>query len=238
MAANINKNSSLTSDEEDDCSEDDEKSSEGRRRRFCIERKLQQQQQTGPSGSKPKRSRLDQTDQHKSKPQINYVRTSERRKKVRVDNRPSSAKVFQTANNNKPERIKQQQIQPPQELQEPVIYINPKFIKKFIEKSIKLTHPSTSSATTTDQRTSVKSNTDSSSTSHNIISPASSSMIEDIDFKTSSRESLQAASTMAIIRLVTECIEDDNKRDEKLNKTLVSRLIDGLSSNIRHSSST
>lgn len=33
---------------------------------------------------------------------------------------------------------------------------------------------------------------------------------------------------MAVIRLVTECIQDDEKRDEKLNKLLAGRLMQQL----------
>lgn len=91
----------------------------------------------------------------------------------------------------------------------PVIFINPNLVRKFIAKSINL-------ASNREQT--------SSQTSFTITS----SVIQDIDFKNSSQESLKAACTMAIIRLVTECIEDSNKRDEKFNKILVSRLLEGL----------
>lgn len=91
----------------------------------------------------------------------------------------------------------------------PVIFINPNFIRRFIAKSINLA----SSREPSSSQTSVT------------IPP---SVIKDIDFKSSSQESLKAACTMAVIRLVTECIEDSNKRDEKFNKILVSRLLEGL----------
>lgn len=91
----------------------------------------------------------------------------------------------------------------------PVIFINPNLVKKFIAKSINL---ASSTAQTSSQ------------TSFTL----SSDVIKDIDFKSSPEESLKAACTMAIIRLVTECIEDCNKRDEKFNKILASRLLEGL----------
>lgn len=91
----------------------------------------------------------------------------------------------------------------------PVIFINPNFVRRFIAKSINFA-----------------SSREPSSSQTSVTIP--SNVIKDIDFKNSSEESLKAACTMAVIRLVTECIEDSNKRDEKSNKILVSRLLEGL----------
>lgn len=91
----------------------------------------------------------------------------------------------------------------------PVIFINPNLIRRFIAKSINLA-----------------SNRESTSSQSSLI--VSPDVIKDIDFKNSPKDSLKAACTMAIIRLVTECIEDSNKRDENFNKVLVSRLLERL----------
>lgn len=109
----------------------------------------------------------------------------------------------------------------------PVIYVNPRFIKKFIEKSIKLSadFPSLAVATNHADNNSIPNDT----SRHN--TPSTSRVYESIDqieFKTCSKKCIQAACTMAIIRLVTECIQDDKKQNESQNKILISRLIDNL----------
>lgn len=103
----------------------------------------------------------------------------------------------------------------------PVIYINPKFVIKLLRKSIDLAPTSV----TTDE------------TSHDLKSQSTEQHCAPSTCKSSdaqsnrcsiSKESLQAASTMAVIRIVTECIENDIKRDEKANKVLISRLLSEL----------
>lgn len=245
MAADSIKDISLTSD--DDCSEDDEKSLSGRRRRFCIERK----QDSTPSSSKStKKLRLDKPETHPTYPirdRFNEGRINGRRRKS--IQYPYSRQSF----SNYPHRHQQSQqpikrqglshIEAPPKLKPvlpkekpekgPVIFINPKFVKKFIEKSLKL-----ASSTSTSAKCSSTNKNSPASEGLNPPTPTTSvaiPMIDEIDFKTSSKECLQAASTMAVIRLVTECIEDDSKREEKLNKILISRLIDELDQHGRSS---
>lgn len=93
-----------------------------------------------------------------------------------------------------------------------VIFINPKFVKKFVEKSLKLNQQ-------TDSHDAQKVGENSPNFTHNI------------NFETIPKDCLHTAATMTVIRLVTECIQDDHKRDEKQNKVLVSRLIETLDIN-------
>lgn len=98
-----------------------------------------------------------------------------------------------------------------------VIYVDPKIIKKFIEKSMKLSDPNLVDANARGIRPNRFTKT-----------YVNSSSIDTVDFKTCSKDLVMAGCTMAIIRLVTECVQDDKKRDEKLNKILVSRLMSKL----------
>lgn len=188
---------SASTSEEDDSSGDDELST-SRRGRFCIERKLEPEPVSIVSNISRRPKPLNQL-----KPRFQQLAAAKRRKvpNYQHDNMIDTSKL------NK---------QPPQS----VIYLNPKFIKRFIEKSIKLT-----SSSTADSSVQTRNHVDDSNELKIAPKPI---MIDEIDFSTSSKESIQAASTMAIIRIVTECIEDDSKRDERLNKVLISRLINRL----------
>lgn len=118
----------------------------------------------------------------------------------------------------------------------PTIFINPKMIKKFIGKSIELASSSASqpaNASTSQAKSSYYDTKNISTLPTTATTLSAPNFIDNIDLKTSPRESLQAAATMAIVRLVTECIRKDNKRDEKLNKILVARLIDQLTKHER-----
>lgn len=98
-----------------------------------------------------------------------------------------------------------------------VIHINPKFIQKFIEKSRELSSDGpteTSSASQTD------------TTVDSISDKTQGTALQ--RFGAYPRSTLQASAAMATIRLVTECIEDDSKRDEKMNKLLAIRLVEQL----------
>lgn len=128
----------------------------------------------------------------------------------------------QTAKKSCPQSLKQVASLPPPK--GPVIYINPRFIKKFIGKTIELANKTNGTCESSAQKQGMNNK----GSKKQISTSKESNMIDNIDFKTSPKESLQAASKMAVIRLVTECIEDSAKRDEELNKTLVSRLIDAL----------
>lgn len=163
---------------------------------------------------------------------------------TRIDHYPT-----QTQNEQKPKGL--------------VIYINPKFVRKFIEKSLQLSQVTNS---TPPSKGSAGIPSDGASTSSivanlpnaNQTSSGPTSAADDqqqqlqlqqtshgpttttialndkIDFKTTPREALQSASTMTIVRLVTESIQADFKRNERLNKVLVMRLIDQLVNNDGH----
>lgn len=230
----------LDSSDDDDCSCDEDKP-DGRRRRFCIERKQREEQQK-------QKTNLAQHKPHPIKPNLFRIRKLSKlnhslnrnaiknqlgktsviaRKKINISNStlpPQSHRFVPTNTSDRLELAKRTS-------EGPVIFINPKFIQRFLEKSLKL---ASSNVTNNSTRNFAKfkspmENTDlvNQKQSSNFASP-STSMVENSDFKTKPRETLKAASTMAIIRLVTECIEDTRKRDEKLNKTLVSQLIDKL----------
>lgn len=260
MEPNLSKKSPASSEEEE-CSSDEERS-DGRRRRFCVERVKQstpdnelptKRARMEPNRNRPgifyracgarrqrtSHERLKQpepdddqprpieviTDSDRSRANNYYIPRASRRRQQQHHGQPHHPQQHHLQpshpQQHNPQRHQSQEYQkvipvpiaPPekkeQETKGSVIFINPKFVKKFIEKSIKLT---SSSSTATNS--------------------SSASMIDNIDFKTSPKESVQAASTMAIIRLVTECIEDDSKRDEKLNKILVSRLVTAMQNSV------
>lgn len=205
MAANSpDKEPSSTSDDDGDSGEDD--MTADRRRRLCIER-------THQIDEEPKTKRL--------KVERNNHRTNYRRARQRATDcmRP------QTSYRRPVQQVQQSH------RKDHIIHINPKFIKKFIEKSMTMTSANSSEAGPWPSTTRAKPENPGMPSSASTASSAqarATNMIENIDFKTSPHEALLAASTMAVIRLVTECIENDKKRDEKMNKVLVSRLIAGL----------
>lgn len=230
----------------------DEDKSDGKRRRFCIERKQEEEQQklktNVAQAQRQPNSRKANLSRIKKLPKSNHVVS---RNSVKNEIGKTSGIARRKFNNNSNNTQPNNRFIPSTTSKEPevakdssrrpVIYINPKFVKRFLEKSLEL-------ASLNDANNSIRSlatnkssldNNDAASRSANqtlcmaselvpIPSSSSTNMIEDIDFKTKPRESLKAASMMAIIRLVTECIEDTRKRDENLNRTLVSQLIDKL----------
>lgn len=189
--------SPATTDEDEASGEEGE--TNDRRRRFCIERR-QDLETKEPS---TKRSKTETIDRNKLE---NYHRNTGRRRPRVFVNREV---------NHFPSARERMKLEHPKG---PVIFINPNFIKKFVEKSIELSSSKLQSCSSP-----------SSKSSHGQPATTSASKLnENIDFRTCPRESLQAAAAMAIIRLVTECIENARKRDERLNKVLVKRLIDAL----------
>lgn len=210
-------------------------------------------QQMASTGSRPKRARIDSDRDHRNRVEgnrrartrVDYERSSGRssRRRACSDQRRQVITIQISKNNDQPKAANQVEhpSEPhshpnPQQLQQrsnpqpegPVIFINPNFIKKFIEKSIELTSSTSNSNHQQHHNSPLAFPRNHVHSLHTANKMTANKMIEEIDFKTSPKEALQAASTMAIIRLVTECIEDDSKRDEKLNKTLAARLIDSL----------
>lgn len=247
MASESLKNLSSTDEDDGSCDED---RSDGRRRRFCIERKQEEEQrkQKTDLDQRQSNSRKSNLSRIRKLPKLNHAsnrntiknqtgKTSsitKRKFSNYSNNTHPNSKAFPTITSNKLNMAKDSS-------KSPVIFINPSFVRRFLEKSLKLAslNAANNTARNFTQTKSLLDNTDLVSNSSNrtscstsdlvpTSSSSSTSMIEDLDFKTKPRESLKAASTMAIIRLVTECIEDTRKRDEKLNKTLVSQLIDKL----------
>lgn len=187
------KKATRMSDEEDEsnCVADgDGPESDARRRRLCNERKQQISPDKEPP---PRRPNIDTAPRSlgkfnkypiKRRPRPFPTMKPPRRQPTSVgQKRPRLSETYRST--SKEPFVNQQSTI------EPVIHINPKLIKKFIEKSIKLT-----------------------SNPSNVAS-----------------QSLKPAATMTIVRLVTECIEDDSKRDEKMNKVLVTRLLERLEQN-------
>jgi len=107
---------------------------------------------------------------------------------------------------------------PSYELEDTVIYLNPAFVKKFAELSTRLKSPQQleSSERISPPTVDNARSTDRDSPSHNGAT----------SINTFSKESIRAAATMAIIRLVTECIENDGHRDEHMNRSLVDQLVE------------
>lgn len=227
-----NKESDSNITDEDECSQDDDRADGGGRRRFCNERAKQQQNQkqhhkqpvrpspnASSSQSSNKRQRLIEnaktsvmSSQYKLK-QTNRATTSVcrrtpyplarpcpiRRPSMPYGTRPKpqsdanrrciTKKVFNTTNQPAPH--------------DTVIYVNPKFIKKFLLKAMVMMYP-------TDVAKQVVTNRE---------------PVDSLSFQHYPADALQAAATMYIVRLVTECIEDDSERDEKSNKVLSTRLM-------------
>lgn len=197
-------------------STDDEESSgdgrdhNGRRRRFCIERRQDLEPTSGSSGTK--RCRIDTIVRNRIGSY--HKNTGKRRTRPYFDYQ-AHQQTHRPAAYPKP----RPKLDPPKG---PVIFISPNFIRRFVEKSFELSMQKRFQ--TSDQSTATAStmaNQKSSATFAN-------DKVECVDFRTCHNDVLQQAATMTVIRLVTECIEDARKRDERLNKTLVSRLIDAL----------
>lgn len=246
-----NDNQDDYSEEEYDEDDEDDDESEGRSddhrksRRFITERKNEKLELSGPLLEKinTKRPRLDSGGRHVHNHRVGRIDFKVRPptgRRMRHNNscNPNHNSHEQRqqcfVNNNNLRQIplvsnqsmlaQSSKRDPPKG---PVIYINPKFIKKFIEKSMKLSANCTSSKNTPSQMDNNSIPNDTSRQNTPSTSQITNS-IEQIEFKSCPKKCLQAASTMAIIRLVTECIQDDSKRSESLNKILISRLIDNL----------
>lgn len=98
-----------------------------------------------------------------------------------------------------------------------VIYLNPEFVKRLVEKS------------TAYLSRKIDINASSESTTMDLLQSGNNSKtLDEIDLKSSDIETLRTASSMAIVRLVTESIRDDSKRDGSLNKNLAARLLNIL----------
>jgi hypothetical protein len=212
--------------DEEDCDQDGDMEDGGRRRRFCNERAQQKQQQqkqqqpnkssliAGPSQSSNKRRKPN--DSAKSSVMSSRYRAASsfsRKAPYPVARGPLPRRSFQPSYgtrtkrpSNGEQRCTTKKVfnttnQPVPH--DTVIHINPLFIKRFLKKAMIMQH-----ATDPDTK------------------QLATSMADDsFSFKQSPEDALQAAATMAIIRLVTECIEVDLKRDEKANKILAGRLM-------------
>lgn len=226
MTSNRSKDPPIS--DEDDCSGEDERI-EDRRRRFCIERKQQLLPEEGSSKVKRPRTTANRGrgtlhpyhGRHPTRRRRPFLEPRHRSSRqiipVEINDSLSDFNKVNCINNRAKESINTALLNESNPT-DPVIFINPKFIKRFVEKSIQLTITATQP-----NLSKVESNS-----LNEAATSAQTCMLDEIDFRKSTRESLQAAATMAIIRLVTECIENDNKRDERLNKILVNRLIDTL----------
>lgn len=193
--------------------DDDESSGEGRdhngrRRRFCIERRQDSEPTSGSSGTK--RCRIDTIVRNRLG---SYHRnTGKRRPRPHFDYPPYTHP--QTCY-PKP--------RPKFDVPKgPVIFISPNFIRRFVGKSIEL------SMQKRVQNSDLSTNTTSTFPDQRAPTISVNTRVENVDFRTCQNDVLQPAATMAVIRLVTECIEDARKRDERLNKALVARLMDAL----------
>lgn len=211
------KSPTIVTDEED-CSEDNDRSEDSRRRRLCNERK---QPDAPPEGSKAKKQRTEA--HHQSA--ILYNRNMAKRPRPYIGPRPVGSRVMEAKKSqwkiySKTRDTYASVSGSANAPQESVIFINPRFIKKFVEKSMKL-----GSMTTT---ANLSSHAGTEQTKSPAAATSSSTVIKDIDFDSCPQESLQAAATMTIVRLVAECIQDDYRRDERLNKVLIGRLMDKL----------
>lgn len=220
LGGNTEPDSSLTDDE--DCDQDGEMADRGRRRRFCNERAEQRKrhhQLSSTIANQPnKLPRLgDRRKAPVNRPRYQLMQGEiapapmacrrtypmarprpVRRPVVPYDMKPRlkpSGKRYTT----------RKVFNTTEDLgpHDSVIFVNPTFIKNFLKKATLMMHPpgQDSKEAITDMP------------------------IEDVKFTDSPADAIQAAATMAIIRLVTECIGDDSKRDEKCNKMLASRLM-------------
>ena len=225
-------------DDEDDIGSDEGsgRNTGGRRLRFCNER---QQTPTTTSGTETpqikkarldsqagryarhsyptRRRNLDTTKQPARKPY--YVIPPQRthpshRAKISSPNATTYFRPSSSTNDLKPK--------------DTIIHINPKFIKRFIEKSIQLNSLNATTSCQKQEQSQEELTATQMPQAIKSLAKDKQSSSSKYDFQDCSTESLQAAATMSVIRLVTECIEDDQKRDEKCNKLLAKRLIDQL----------
>lgn len=159
-----------------------------------------------PSKSKPKDC-IAQTSQEASMPSL--VASCA---KVKL-NKPTISEGSNSSNQTEPK--------------EPVIYINPRFVQRFVDKSMQLSS-NNSSAQHLGTETNVKMHRFSKTfnSKSKMIESANNGTL--LDVNSIPVQSLQAASAMVVVRLVTECIQNNSKRDERLNKVIAARLVDAI----------
>lgn len=231
---------------------DDERRPEGRRRRLCIERKQHPDTQPAQPANNFKKHKAHGTRPNQKQQSYGYQsrrpyygQTSHRPRShlipVAMQKQPYSGKA--TGNEDIPreacsslvvsatatKETKSNELKtlncPKANANEPVIYINPKFIRKFVDKSMQLSSDkalaSSSECSQHMQRFSKTFNRKS-----KMIESANNSQA--LDMNSIPVQTLQAVSAMVVVRLVTECVQNDSKRDERLNKVIAARLVDAI----------
>lgn len=230
--------STNASDEDDEQSgEDDSMTADARRRRFCNER-----QHVSPDGTEinitPKKFKyteeisttIGNDIRRYSKPSANS-RVSKSvpftKLRVRSHHRPHIKQPVSRHLPSDPSSVKKT-YKPQLGIGDssksifiskaPVIFINPKFIKKFVDKSLKFSSNPLGDMTSIEtQQEGVETN----AVDREIAMQESCLGI-------CPKNSLQAAAMMTVVRLVTECIEDVSKRDEKMNRELANRILENM----------